>query len=59
VDIGKGTVSDASGVVARFRLDDFRRMCLMQGLDRIGLTLRHESDIDAYERKRWPALARR
>jgi 3-isopropylmalate/(R)-2-methylmalate dehydratase small subunit len=59
VDIGKGTVSDAGGVVAHFRLDDFRRMCLMQGLDRIGLTLRHESDIDAYERKRWPALARR
>ncbi len=46
-------------VVAGFRLDDFRRMCLMQGLDRIGLTLRHEADIDAYERKRWPALARR
>ena len=58
VDIGGGTVSDAHGVVAHFRLDDFRRMCLMQGLDRIGLTLRHESDIDAYERERWPTLAR-
>jgi 3-isopropylmalate/(R)-2-methylmalate dehydratase small subunit len=58
VDVEAGTVSDARGVVARFRLDDFRRMCLMQGLDRIGLTLRHEDDISAYERKRWPALAR-
>jgi 3-isopropylmalate/(R)-2-methylmalate dehydratase small subunit len=59
VDIGRGTVSDAKGVVARFQLDDFRKMCLMQGLDRIGLTLRHEADIDAYERTRWPGLARR
>jgi 3-isopropylmalate/(R)-2-methylmalate dehydratase small subunit len=59
VDVGKGTVSDARGVVARFQLDDFRRMCLTQGLDRIGLTLRHEADIGAYERKRWPALAGR
>ncbi|MGE0158941.1 MAG: 3-isopropylmalate dehydratase small subunit [Gemmatimonadales bacterium] len=58
VDIGKGTVADEGGVVARFRLDDFRKMCLMQGLDRIGLTLRHEADIDAYERRRWPELAR-
>jgi len=59
VDVAKGTVSDAKGVVARFELDEFRRMCLTQGLDRIGLTLRHEGDIDAYERKRWPALAGR
>jgi 3-isopropylmalate/(R)-2-methylmalate dehydratase small subunit len=58
VDIGVGTVSDAKGVVAHFELDDFRRMCLMEGLDRIGLTLRHAADIAAYERKRWPALAR-
>jgi 3-isopropylmalate/(R)-2-methylmalate dehydratase small subunit len=58
VDVGAGTVSDAKGVVARFVLDDFRRMCLTQGLDRIGLTLRHADDIAAYERKRWPAVAR-
>ncbi|MEX2047981.1 MAG: 3-isopropylmalate dehydratase small subunit [Gemmatimonadota bacterium] len=57
VDIGAGTVSDANGVVAHFELDDFRRMCLMEGLDRIGLTLRHADDIAAYERKRWPAQA--
>lgn len=58
VDIGAGTVSDQQGVVARFELDDFRRMCLMEGLDRIGLTLRHADAIMAYEQKRWPALAR-
>jgi 3-isopropylmalate/(R)-2-methylmalate dehydratase small subunit len=59
VDVEKGTVSDGRGVVARFQLDDFRRMCLTQGLDRIGLTLRHESDIGAYERRRRPAVAGR
>ena len=59
VDVENGTVSDGRNVVARFQLDDFRRMCLTQGLDRIGLTLRHEDDISAYERKRWPAMAGR
>ena len=54
VDVGAGTVSDANGVVATFRLDDFRRTCLMEGLDRIALTQRHESAITAYERRRWP-----
>jgi 3-isopropylmalate/(R)-2-methylmalate dehydratase small subunit len=58
VDIEHGTVSDRQGVVARFRLDDFRRMCLVQGLDRIALTLRYEEDIAAYERRRWPARAK-
>jgi len=54
VDIAAGTVRDVSGVVATFELDDFRRMCLTEGLDRIALTLRHERDIEAYERARWP-----
>jgi 3-isopropylmalate/(R)-2-methylmalate dehydratase small subunit len=57
IDAENGTVSDATGVVARFQLDDFRRMCLTQGLDRIGLTLQHADEIAAYEKKRWPALA--
>jgi 3-isopropylmalate/(R)-2-methylmalate dehydratase small subunit len=55
VDLEVGTVSDATGVVARFTLDDFRRTCLLEGLDRIALTLRHEADIAAYEASRWPA----
>jgi 3-isopropylmalate/(R)-2-methylmalate dehydratase small subunit len=59
VDVARGTVSDANGVVAHFELDEFRRMCLTQGLDRIGLTLRHEDEIRSYERTRWPALVGR
>jgi 3-isopropylmalate/(R)-2-methylmalate dehydratase small subunit len=54
VDVEAGTVSDRDGVVATFQMDTFRRMCLLEGLDRIGLTLRHEDDIAAYEGRRWP-----
>lgn len=35
-----------------FSLDDFSRWRLLEGLDDIGLTLRHEAEIDAYERGR-------
>ena len=58
VDVEEGTVSDREGVVARFQLDDFRRTCLLKGLDRIGLTLQHVGEIGAYEAKRWPGLDR-
>ncbi len=57
VDLEAQTVSDADGVVASFQMDPFRRECLLQGLDRIGLTLKHADDIGAYERKRRPRLA--
>jgi len=42
----------AEGVVASFELDDFTRWRLMEGLDDIGLTLRHEDDVTAFEAKR-------
>ncbi len=32
-----------------FEISDFRRRCLMEGLDDIGLTLEHEAEIDAFE----------
>lgn len=35
-----------------FDIDDYTRWRLMEGLDDIGLTLRHEADIDAFEAKR-------
>ena len=52
VSVEARTVTDANGLTAAFEIDDFRRMCLMEGLDRIGLTLRHEDDIVTYERGR-------
>ena len=42
----------AAGLVAPFPLDDYSRWRLMEGLDDIGLTLRHEADISAYEAAR-------
>ena len=52
VDLASQTVSDAQGFSAHFDVDPFRRYCLLNGLDNIGLTLQHEADITAYEAKR-------
>ena len=42
----------AGDVVAAFELDDFTRWRLMEGLDDIGLTLRHADDVSAFEKGR-------
>jgi len=39
-----------------FPIDDFSRWRLMEGLDDIGLTLRHEAEITSYEQRRSPFL---
>ncbi len=54
VDLEKCEVSDDSGFSATFQIDEFTRHCLLEGLDDIGLTLKHESEITAYE-SRHPA----
>ncbi len=46
----------AGDVTAPFELDDFTRWRLMEGLDDIGLTLRHEDAIGAFEQTRPPFL---
>lgn len=43
------TVHDEHGFSTSFEIDDFRRKCLLEGLDEIGLTLKHEPEIAAYE----------
>ena len=52
IDLEDKTVSDASGIIASFEIDEFRRYCLLNGLDDIGLTLQHESAISDYEDSR-------
>lgn len=57
----EGRVVFGAGVEASFEIDDFTRWRLLEGLDDIGLTLRHEDRIDAYELARpahLPALPR-
>lgn len=49
IDLEGGAVSDANGFAATFKIDEFARHCLLEGLDDIDLTLQHEADISAYE----------
>jgi 3-isopropylmalate/(R)-2-methylmalate dehydratase small subunit len=43
------TDSEAQGFSATFDIDPFRKYCLLNGLDDIGLTLRHAAALDAFE----------
>jgi 3-isopropylmalate/(R)-2-methylmalate dehydratase small subunit len=49
VDLEKGQITDDYGLSLKFEIDAFRRHCLLNGLDDIGLTLVHEPKIAAYE----------
>jgi 3-isopropylmalate/(R)-2-methylmalate dehydratase small subunit len=48
-DLNTCTLSDAHGFSAKIEVEPFRRHCLLNGLDDIGLTLEHEAKITAYE----------
>lgn len=52
IDLREQRVSDDSGWSAAFQIDDFRRMCLLGGLDDIGLTLQQADKIAAFESAR-------
>ena len=49
VDLERRLVTDSDNFAASFSIDDFQRECLLEGLDDVALTLRHEADILAYE----------
>jgi 3-isopropylmalate/(R)-2-methylmalate dehydratase small subunit len=49
VSLEDQTVRDDHGFTARFEIDPFRRYCLLEGLDDIGLTLRYQADLDRFE----------
>jgi 3-isopropylmalate/(R)-2-methylmalate dehydratase small subunit len=50
VDLENRAITDEFGLSLAFEVDDFRRGCLLEGLDDIGLTLAHEDRIAEYER---------
>ena len=52
VNLEEQQVVTPSGAAFAFSIDDFRKYCLLNGLDDIGLTLQHADDIRAYEAKR-------
>jgi 3-isopropylmalate/(R)-2-methylmalate dehydratase small subunit len=51
VSLEAQTVTDEQGFKAGFEIDPFRKFCLVEGLDDIGLTLRHKAELDAFEAK--------
>lgn len=52
VDLERQVLEDSDGNSMRFKVGEFQRYCLLEGLDDIGLTLRHEAAIAAYEAAR-------
>ena len=52
VDLAKQMVTTPDGTRYRFEVDPFRKDCLLRGLDPIGLSLKHEVAITAYEKRR-------
>ncbi len=52
IDLPAQTVTTPDGDVLKFDVDGFRKRCLLDGLDDIGLTLQHRQDIEAYEQRR-------
>ena len=51
VSLEDQTVKDDQGFSASFTIDPFRRYCLLEGLDDIGLSLRHADALDKFEQQ--------
>jgi 3-isopropylmalate/(R)-2-methylmalate dehydratase small subunit len=52
IDLAQQHLITPSGEVFQFAVDDFRKHCLLNGLDDIGLTLQHAAEIRSYEQQR-------
>jgi 3-isopropylmalate/(R)-2-methylmalate dehydratase small subunit len=51
VSLEENTIRDEQGFATTFAIDPFRRDCLLEGLDDIGLTLRHAAELDRFEKQ--------
>jgi 3-isopropylmalate/(R)-2-methylmalate dehydratase small subunit len=51
VDLEQQTIVKANGDPISFNIDPFRKKCLLEGLDDIELTLKHNDEIQAYEKR--------
>ena len=51
VSLEAQTLTDGRGFSAKFDIDPFRKFCLIEGFDDIGLTLRHEAELDEFEKR--------
>ena len=52
IDLAAQQVIEPDGTAHAFEIDAFRKECLLNGWDEIGLTLRHEDEIRAFEARR-------
>jgi len=52
VDLEQQAITSPDGTVYRFEVEAFRKYCLLNGLDDIGLTMQHVGEIKAYEARR-------
>jgi 3-isopropylmalate/(R)-2-methylmalate dehydratase small subunit len=52
VDLINQTIQRPNGTTVLFNIDPFRKQCLLEGLDDIGLTLEKADEIDQFEAKR-------
>lgn len=52
IDLEQQIISTPDGASYKFEVEEFRKHCLLNGLDDIGLTLQHVDEIKAYEVKR-------
>ncbi len=51
IDLGAQVITCPDGVRLEFKIDPFRKKCLLNGLDDIGLTLQYAEDIRAFEQR--------
>jgi 3-isopropylmalate/(R)-2-methylmalate dehydratase small subunit len=56
VDLEKQVVTTAEGSEMGFEVDEFRKSCLLKGLDDIGLTMQYAAEIRAFEQQYYDAM---
>ena len=52
IDLENQHIGRPNGKKINFEIDEFRKHCLINGLDDIGLTMQKQSNIDDFEKKR-------
>jgi 3-isopropylmalate/(R)-2-methylmalate dehydratase small subunit len=52
IDLEQQAITTPDGAAYRFEVDAFRKHCLLNGLDDIGLTMQHGDEVRAYEARR-------
>jgi 3-isopropylmalate/(R)-2-methylmalate dehydratase small subunit len=57
VDLEQQRVTDLDGKSHRFEIDSFRKHCLLTGVDELDFTLRHRSEIEAFEQRYGAAVS--